>query len=59
MTDDARTRGHIEFSASTPAGFVDLVRQTLEESASITTEWAPDVYPGVDVLTIKEVQRDE
>lgn len=54
-TNTVTTMGHIVFDASAPSAFVDLVRQTLEQSEFITTEWYDmDGHPD-DVLLIKRV----
>lgn len=52
-----QTQGFIQFDASTPEEFRDLVEQTLEESEFITTEWQeenPTDHPG-PVLLVQEI----
>lgn len=51
-----KSRGHVVFDGLTEEAFVDLVQQTLEESAFIETEWADvDATLDDDVLVIYEV----
>lgn len=51
-----KSRGHIEFDESAPDEYIDLVKQTLEESDFIETKWADSVpYRDDDELVIYEV----
>lgn len=54
------THGSVTFDASTPEAFEDLVKQTLEESAHIRTDWHGERSGAgyQNVLLVHEVTDD-